>query len=841
MPSFKDCIRAELGKSKLSKAKVEKILEDFDKLEKNYRTKGASPERAAKIAESIFRKQQADSTRAKLLAERALLDQEEMLETIRNTPGGLSEGNIETMYQHAAWRGDQLEETMHSLMDESLKDLKMDVLGRRDTDNFTKAVRIVEGDKSIKDPRALKLAEGINAVHKYAHSEAVKVHAKIGKKENYFPRSLRSAAILKAGGGDMKKAREVFKAHFKQDTILDLTKMIDDETGLPFRTFDELDPVLDSIFDKKFGLKKNSATGFGSDIDARHARSRFFEYKSPEAALETNRKFGVGDEGLPKLFLDNIQQMSRDIGLMQYMGVKPNAMKNRVLTEFGNELRAKGGKAVNTRLGQLEGQYNVLTSQFDRGDVDHIVYRALMGSLNLMRGTVMGSASISALTDSVFGIAASRGNGIPAIKNLKFTLDAMTPGTNLTKKIAAESGLVGKMVQVNAAHDTRFANSPRTQGWTAKFAEWTNKWSGLDFMTKRKKVAMVASGTVRLGDFVDRKISWDAMGKEGLTGEGRRLREALENFGVTKDDWNFVLKNSPVLQQIDGVPVFIPNRFRFQNFADTATAFRAAEVSNKIGDWFQMLQQSATNEALVKTRLYSSGAFISPRAGGAGTISKAMASALLMFKTFPISVMFTHTGPAIRKTFGRNRTMTQRAEGAEQLMWSVVFAGILGVGVRQLKNLKDGKELEEWDSPGLWTAGLFQGGGLGLWGDFAYGGGSNRFQRKLGEEAAGPFVAMLSDLASTGMQVPNVLFGDDLKKQKAANKIRRGLWRTLRRTAFPQFGTLWYTRLPAERMLLDHFERWIDDEYDQRQRKYRLKMQRDKSQDFYWAPGDFTP
>jgi hypothetical protein len=395
----------------------------------------------------------------------------------------------------------------------------------------------------------------------------------------------------------------------------------------------------------------------------------------------------------------------------------------------------------------------------------------------------------------------------------------MIPGENATKREARRLGFTFDLMGSQALDDSRHAGHFSGQGWTAYLARLVNQASGLDRTTRSMKLAVAMESLTRIGDGLSTNTTFGNLSPN--------FKRALADADITADDWNFMRKHKDTMHDFDGVSAFSTMEFRAKRHTNVRDIARAAKLADKLDNWIEKLQQMTTNETTLLTQAVTSGAFLAPDSAGKGSLLRSGASSFFLFKTFPITVMNTHIAASmgnIIKTRGSDFT------AIEHLANTILLTTIFGAGAIQAKQMARGKSPQDWQSMQFGVAAFMQGGGLGLAGDFLFS-DSSRFGRNALTDLAGPMAGLASDIQKTFVGKPLHQRLIEGKKPNHALDMFRLAKRNI------PLGSLWYTRLVLERLILDQVERWLDPKYDQRMRRVQRQIRKEKGQRFYWDPG----
>ena len=150
----------------------------------------------------------------------------------------------------------------------------------------------------------------------------------------------------------------------------------------------------------------------------------------------------------------------------------------------------------------------------------------------------------------------------------------------------------------------------------------------------------------------------------------------------------------------------------------------------------------------------------------------------------------------------------------------------------QLKEVAKGRDPRPMDDPAFWGAAVFQGGGLGIFGDF-FSSSTSRAGGGLQETLAGPTVGLVAD-------VGRALFSNaDRVAQGKAPLIGRDAVNLARR--YTPGSSLWYGRLALDRLVWDQLQDMLDPEARTLWRRQERKARRDRGNAAWWRKGETAP
>ena len=134
------------------------------------------------------------------------------------------------------------------------------------------------------------------------------------------------------------------------------------------------------------------------------------------------------------------------------------------------------------------------------------------------------------------------------------------------------------------------------------------------------------------------------------------------------------------------------------------------------------------------------------------------------------------------------------------------------------------------NDPRFWGQALFQGGGLGILGDFLKS-STDRNNNSLQMTAAGP-------LASDLVQGATIVKEGYKSARGQPNHVGREVLRQIK--ADLPGGSLWYAKLAFQRAMIDQMQRQVDPEYSESFARMRNKAEQNGTGN-YWQPGEMAP
>lgn len=812
--SFLDCMKKNLEKGLLSKTKYKNLEKEYNQLVETY-TETMGEAAAAKEAAARFinykTKQLEDRARVDIMGAQA---QKRITDDIMAKHK--SEGTrISTLYADTMLKAHNRKEAVlrqvYSSLNEFVDQYSSKLAGlKTNRHNIKNVVRSLVGENTD-DALSNSYGRALRDVFDYSNQRYKASGGVLGELDNYFPQvHIR------------ERLKDVSFEEWDEfiTTRLDMNKMIDDETGLPFTkeklrevNFENYQNIITNgrhSLQKQLdaGLSIDSIRRHGFEVSTRRQMRRFYHFKDADSFLEYNDLFGTGEEGLYDMITGSIDMMARDIGIIEVMGPKPTALNRNMVARVA----ASGESKVRQQL--IRGQFDVLVGNTD-GDVSNggmsgAISNFIYNTQNVLRSAMLGSASISALSDSTFIVATARMNGLSGSKALGQYTKLLNPASSADRELANRTGYIAEIATQNSLQDMRMSGGDMLGNrLTSSMASFTNRASGLAAMTRAAKNSLALETQGAFADLANTK--WADIDP--------KFREAMEVFDINAEDWEII--RAAQVTEVEGGAKFIRQNEIAVSGKDINKSMAAA---NKVDDFITHMQKVAVNEPTLFTRALTTGAAFSDDVRK-GTVVRTLFSSTFMFKSFPITVLHNHIIPAIGSA---------RKGRLEYLATIAVGTTLLGGAAIQMKELTKGKEPRDVTDPKFWSAAAMQGGGLGLLGDVLFA-EYNRFGRDpITDMFIGPVGGLTNDVARTIMGN----FDRALEEGQESN-FATDTFKLVKRN-LPGVN-LWYSRLVLDRLFLDQIEDFIDPDFASKRARMERRQANDYGNGFWWQKGELTP
>ena len=755
------CIPDMVKRGEIDAARGKRMKDLFDDLETFYGKSMGPDAAAAEASEATLRQLRAE---ARLKKRQTLLQinrQREAVQDVARFRGKSRYAAVSALLDdddRAPYRGgnvttaaQRIEFQMHGRIGEFIERHRNTLLGKPDDPQGLDDVARELAGQASGNERARVFAESLRDTFETLRQRFNSAGGNIRKLDSYaLPHR-----------HDALKVRAASKAQWLADITpeLDRAKMIDDRTGAPLSD-ERLAEVLDGIHDtiRTAGLNGEPSTAFRGPgkVASRRAEHRVLHFRDGDAWLRYNAKYGA-DHSVFNAIMGHIRGMSKDIALMERLGPNPDATVRYLLDAAdiaeakGNDVlvgavesKSAGRKRAEDLWRYVKGETSVPVvpeSVIGRG-----VLAGTYGARNWNVASMLGSAMISAMSDTHTGVLARKFYGLPDTRALSYYLRQFVPRSKESRDLATRLGAGMHQAAQGMTSTVRLFGEARGPAWTQVMADSTLRVSGLSLWTEKGQEMFVTDLLGALGDVRDRP--WDNL--------PAGMRAAMERNGIDKFDWTAIRQSEPI-RTASGTyidPQAVMDRKAGERLADMVLRGRAAAV----------IDTSPTSRVAVN------------------------------FGTTP----GTLGGEVIRNSF-----QFKGFAGALAIkQYRMTMFGALTIQLREIAKGRDPRPMDDWE---FWSDALLQGGGLGIAGDLI-GVFSNDRIDSVGQFFGGPNVALVTDAvrgvktALPGKEREDGTYREGNPGKAALRFAKRHLPGT----------NLWYARLAFERLIIDTLDEQVN-------------------------------
>jgi hypothetical protein len=643
----------------------------------------------------------------------------------------------------------------------------------------------------------------------------------IGKLESYGLPQKHDAVKLLALKGDIAEKRAQWKEFIKP--LLNKERMVDPLTNEPL-TAARFEQVLDYSFDSITTGGMNKVTPSLQDLQkgslaTQRAEHRFLHFKDYEGWKAYSDKFGSGDAWAD--ISSHINSMAGDIAAMEVLGPNPDAMINYLKSSVQSQWAlAMKGQASKFNLDPSEINVDAHSHFFSKTAKLESLWQSIRGremaNANLAQGFATarnfitsaklgGAAVLAGTTDPFVDASARKISGLPVTKAFGVIFQTFNKGL---KEDAVRAGIILDDA-VNMLHEGG-QQSLKLMGsqWSKIAADRTVQWSFLEPMTQARRHVFAMDFMAVAADH--KKLEWGA-----LKTQNPYYARTLEGYGFKQGHWDALRSAEVFSTDRASSGILRPVDVR------KSSNIYAVEASEKFLE--AILQQT---ERAVPTGTHRSRSLLTGSTAR-GTVLGEMVESGLQFKSYGLSLTMLQL-EAIQNEFARGGV--NGAVYAGSLLLSLTLGGALAM---QLKNVINGKDMQDITDHKFLIAAMKTGGGLGILGDYLFDDWS-RFGHSLPVTLMGPTAGVANDLLK--LTLGNTMKAADGKK----TYFKRDSVDFLSKNT-PVASTLFYSKLAMQRMVFDQMQHLADPDSHRRFADRARKMRKETGQEFWWQPGDAFP
>ena len=733
-----------------------------------------------------------------------------------NAPRQLLEWGQSATFEGATSIAEALKGQYMRKLSDFVQQHKRNLIGNiRNRAKLTNIVRELHG-KATGDEAAKVMADAISQVLEMARSDFNAAGGTIAKLDGYgLPHSWDTGLIT--------------RAKFKQwaedmDARLDWMRMIDNETTRPFsgssqeRKMQFLREVYNNLQSNGWSRREPSGVQLGRSTANSRSDHRIFHFKTADDWMAINDLYGRSDAF--SAIISHIDMMSRDTALMRVLGPNPrlglefaNQTAQKLATErpwkqnwLSRRLYSSVQKEAEAKSAQARAMFDLYTGAANKAEAD-VVAGALGGLRHFLIASQLGGAMLSAVSDVGFMEMAGRHIGLDFGKVMKRHIKAIA--SSKQRGLMVRAGIIADAAANVGVVQSRLMGDAHGPAVAERLSEFTMRASGLTAWTDIGRGAFRLETYGLLAD--NAKHAWGDLPAP--------LRELFfEPRGITEADWDIIRTTKLFRDEVEPDAAFlIPGDIRYRTDID---ADLAMEISLKLEAAVREQMEFAVPSASLRGRAVY-------QVGAPGTFWGEMARSGIMYKSFAFSMMFNQLG---RVLFHKVRG--NRAGNIAMLATVTTVAGALSI---QMKELAKGNNPRPMDSRKFWMAAVLQGGGLGIFGDFANA-SQNRFGGGIASTLAGPAVGFAADAGYLIGDIGKALTG---QTDKDFDRLGRNATKFLNRYSGPT--NIWYVNQVLDRLLWDNLQELVDGEAQKSWRRAETRRANNYGNSSFWPHGQTLP
>lgn len=567
----------------------------------------------------------------------------------------------------------------------------------------------------------------------------------------------------------------------------------------------------------------------GSGMRAnRGSESRQIHYRDADAYMAAQEAYG--DKNIMDLMFGHIDQISRDIALVETLGPNPNhAFKYFSESAFQHE-SVSSPRDISRSLNKQRKRLDYLYTEV-AGTREPPVSARIANWFDTYRGvnvaSRLGSAVIMGFSDQGTIALTAKMNGMPVMRVFSNEAKMLNPLNDQHRRIASRAGLgidqlMGSMARWGAdglGHDAEVAG--RASGYSQTAATTLLRASGMNAIDAANRRAFGATMMDAVGYLTRNHESMSSL----EAGDRARLR----NMGVT--DTDFSVWRLAETEDWRGIGDTILTAGSIYRITDEALS----EISARTRTSPQRLRDQAATKLLGSVLDETNMAIPAPGArerafmhGGKarGEWGGELARSFWQFKSYSVSMVMKHWKRAFAQQTGWGKAGYMAA-----IFASTTVLGAISLQLNEILLGRDPKNMLDADDttgvPGLRfaLAAMLKGGALSIYGDFLFSDTTSYGTSPLaaiGGPVAGDIEALFK-IRGTAQDLKGDQLGGNLVK--------------FAKSHIPG-ANLWYTKAATDHMIFHQLQEYFSPGY---LRRMEQRARKEFGQSYWWEPGDYTP
>lgn len=799
MTNIADCMQRAIDFGEIDRARGQAIIDDFTQVYERYRTVMGDAAAMAQAAADIKQANKASTARRRHQVLNQLRAQKKIMRQILSAPDpAVAIRNLMEYSEGSGFKGESVrslteayETSIHAGIKDALDAVGLNLAGNtRNAKMLDDMIDELHGQSSG-NATAKKLADAVQGQQQRMRRAFNSYGGDVGQLADYgVPHAHDAGQLIKMG-------YDAWAAAITPRLAWD--RIIDHRTAKPFAAKGNVPPAADvddflrdiyaGITTRGWDDRAPAMTVGGRALANQRQEHRVLHFADGKAWREYNEQFGVADPF--SAMMAGLHGMARDVALLRVLGPNPRAGL-AFAEQVGMSRAAKLGDA---KLAERVGRQGklakaMLAHQDGSANIpEHIGWsRFFAGTRAVLTSIQLGSAVLSSVTDVATITGAAQTIGMNAGNVLSRSVKLMSAANRAE---AARMGYVAATLADTGSGMMRFMGQAYGGGIPDRMASFTLRATGLQAITDMRKLAFQMEFSGYLAENAGRDFA----------GLPPALRTAMSNRGITAADWDLLRAPGARFTATDGADFITP-----YHWLETQTAVPRVEAEG-LAMRLQMLVQEQLEFAIPTASL--EGRARLQGSSAPGTFYGELLRSGTMYKSFALSLTLgQYRRFAAADSWGMNRW------GYAAKMSAMLL--VLGGVAIQLKELAKGNDPRPMNEGKFWLAAAFQGGGLGIFGDF-FNAETNRIGGGLASTLAGPMIAAGSD--ALGIVASNVTAAAKGEKTYLGRDIARAQARYT-----PFLSSAWYGRTAYSRLVSDNVAAFLDPESELLARR-RLQKQ----------------
>jgi hypothetical protein len=546
----------------------------------------------------------------------------------------------------------------------------------------------------------------------------------------------------------------------------------------------------------------------------RGSEARQLHFKDGDAYLDYQKQYG---ESSPfETLTGHINGIAHDIAMIEAFGPNPDQMfrelkdaayKQTVEQDPANlDKHDKQAAWLDTLFREVSGKAKPVANRR--------LARAFDEWRSLMVASKLGSATITALTDHGTMHTAATAAGLPQMQLLANELAAFNPA-NADER--ARINRMGLGLATLIGETNRFGNDVVASGIFNRLGSAVLRVSGLQASTDARRRAYGVTMMDTIGALTSKH--------ESLADLDPMDNRVLLSKGVTETDfaiWKLAQKDDLGSNH----SVLTPDAI----YAISDESLRPMAESLFMDADLDALRQQAVTKLLGVVLEEVDIGVIEPGARERaimhgdrvrGTWKGEIMATVMLFKSFPVAMILKHWQRALSQP-----TKMQQGQYAAMLLASTTIMGMMAL---QVANMLQGKDPTDMTDGKSWIKALLKGGGLSLFGDFAFN-DTTQFGSSFLAAVGGPGASTVEEVAKLTLgNMHQAARGD--KTHVGAEMVKFAKGNT-------PFANLWYTRAATDHLIIHELQEMASPGY---LRKMEKRAKKEYGDTYFWKPGEAAP
>lgn len=721
--------------------------------------------------------------------------------------GALIENRQNWRHSDLVYREDSVRKFAMSRMISILGRFRRGMFGQtRNKAELPELVRAIFGAENV-SAAAREMAEAWKSASSYLRMRANAAGMRIANLEDWgLPQTHDANVVRKFGQSEWVQ-------FILDNDLLDLSKMKSEQTGLTFNKntiVQTLHDVWHNIAYEGIPGRVQPRAGQGKALHNRHTDHRFLVFKDADTWLKYQNQFGDPD---PFHTMTNyVARMSRDIAELEILGPNPTAMMQGLkdaAKKRAIDLERAGSKgAIKTAKEDMKGFDDLYHFWKNPREIGNETFATIGQHVRNIQGSAMlGSAVLSAVADLNSQRMTSKMIGMPITRVITRVLGGlMTLNQEERYMASARMGIIAESWSRTAYNQARLFGEESGESFTARIADTTHKFSGLNRWTMANREAM---GHEFMGFLAD-------MSGTKFNDLSQATKNTFKRASISEAEWDVIRKTT--LHEKDGGKFLNPIDIEAR---EGLAPGLGRQLADKVMEMIAREVDMGTPTASLRSRaLWKAGQ-------KAGTPMGELASSVGMFKSFPVTIVGRNLGRYIYDT-----TVGDRFNRGKIVASFIIGATVMGALAIQAKQISRGRDPRPMDEVRFWGAAFLQGGSLGIFGDFLFSDVS-RSGGSFGKNLAGPVAQFTGELVD--LTIGNIFEVAGGKDTEFGHEMVDFIG------SYHPGSSIWYLRAAYERAVIDQLALMVDPKAGKRLSRKMKRYEKAYGAGHWWKRGELTP